>query len=74
MNYVFYGVVANAEMAAFAFSSSLNRVAHMTAAYTGVEGAEHANMYVTAFPHCIFVTLCAWRWRAPTTATGLSLD
>jgi hypothetical protein len=32
LNYVFYGVAANAEMASFAFSSSLNRVAHMTAA------------------------------------------
>ena len=74
LNYVFYGVVANAEMAAFAFSSSLNRVAHMTAAYTGVEGAKHTNMYVTAFPHCVFVTLCAWRSRAPTTVMGLSLD
>jgi hypothetical protein len=46
LNYVFYGVAANAEMAAFAFSSSLNRVAHMTAQYTGVEGAHHANMTV----------------------------
>ena len=74
LNYVFYGVVANAEMAAFAFSSSLNRVTHMTAAYTGVEGAKHTNMYVTAFPHCVFVTLCAWRSPAPTTVMGLSLD
>jgi hypothetical protein len=46
LNYVFYGVAANAEMAAFAFSSSLNRVAHMTAAYTGVEGGRHVNMAV----------------------------
>jgi hypothetical protein len=46
LNYVFYGVAANAEMAAFAFSSSLNRVAHMTAQYTGVEGVQHANMAV----------------------------
>jgi regulator of protease activity HflC (stomatin/prohibitin superfamily) len=33
-------------MAAFAFTSSLNRVAHMTAAYTGVDGALHVNMAV----------------------------
>lgn len=46
LDYVFYGVAANAEMAAFAFSSSLNRVAHMTAEYTGIEGCEHANMAV----------------------------
>jgi hypothetical protein len=46
LNYVFYGVATNAEMAAFAFSSSLNRVAHMTAAYTGVEGSHPVNMAV----------------------------
>jgi hypothetical protein len=46
LDYVFYGVSANAEMAAFAFSSSLNRVAHMTAAYTGVDGGRHVNMAV----------------------------
>ena len=46
LNYVFYGVSANAEMAAFAFSSSLNRVAQMTAAYTGVEGGASVNMAI----------------------------
>ena len=46
LNFVFYGVSTNAEMAAFAFSSSLNRVAQMTAAYTGVEGSAFVNMAV----------------------------
>ena len=45
-NHVFYGVATNAEMAAFAFSSCMNRVAQMTAAYTGVEGIENPNTLV----------------------------
>jgi hypothetical protein len=45
-NHVFYGVATNAEMAAFAFSSSMNRVTQMTAAYTGVEGIQNPNMLV----------------------------
>jgi hypothetical protein len=45
-NYVFYGVATNAEMAAFAFSSGMNRVTQMTAAYAGVEGIQNPNMLV----------------------------
>jgi hypothetical protein len=46
LNFVFYGVSANAEMAAFAFSASLNRVAQMTSAYTGVEGGLSFSMAI----------------------------